>query len=171
MGNSFSDALSSLNNSLFFSRTIQFGSGYSYSVPHFPQISKDNATAAFNGLLRSVSQPIVGIEALEMRVRVNRLERRVSALSEATESNRKGINFDPITSSGTEVVSALTRKKLLITPRTVEICAVAVFFLVGAVIGRSLLDRLWLVGGIGTACWAYAAVHRYGLTYDHLPCI
>ena len=31
--------------------------------------------------------------------------------------------------------------------RTVELCAVAAFFAAGTVVGASLLDRLWLLGG------------------------
>ena len=44
--------------------------------------------------------------------------------------------------------------------RTVELCAIIGFFGIGVIVGASLLDRLWLLGGIGAAWWASGAVHR-----------
>ncbi|KAJ1409263.1 hypothetical protein B484DRAFT_423373 [Ochromonadaceae sp. CCMP2298] len=57
-------------------------------------------------------------------------------------------------------MDALSRGQLQMTPRTVELCAMFSFFLIGIIIGASLLDRLWLLGGITGAWWASGAVTR-----------
>ena len=38
--------------------------------------------------------------------------------------------------------------------------SVAAFFAMGTVVGASMLDRLWLLGGLLMAWWASGAVHR-----------
>jgi hypothetical protein len=54
----------------------------------------------------------------------------------------------------------ITPVSLEMTARTVEICSVIAFAGIGSVIGSSLLDRLWLLGGIMAAWWSSGAVHR-----------
>jgi hypothetical protein len=44
--------------------------------------------------------------------------------------------------------------------KSVELCAVFAFFSIGTIVGASLLDRLWLLGGIFAGWWASGAVHR-----------
>lgn len=42
----------------------------------------------------------------------------------------------------------------------VEIVSTITFFFIGILVGSSLLDRLWLVGGVGMGYWASVAVHK-----------
>jgi hypothetical protein len=57
-------------------------------------------------------------------------------------------------------VDSLQANTMAMNARTVELCSVAAFFIAGTVVGASLLDRLWLLGGLFAAWWASGAVHR-----------
>lgn len=50
--------------------------------------------------------------------------------------------------------------QIALNSRTVELSAIVSFFFIGTLIGASLLDRLWLLGGISMAYWASGAVNR-----------
>lgn len=63
-------------------------------------------------------------------------------------------------SSVTTFIDSLAASTLAMNARTVELCAIVGFFGIGVLVGASLLDRLWLLGGIGAAWWASGAVHR-----------
>lgn len=63
-------------------------------------------------------------------------------------------------STVTTFIDSLAASTLAMNARTVELCAVIGFFWIGVLVGTSLLDRLWLLGGIGAAWWASGAVHR-----------
>lgn len=133
----------------------------------FPNKIVNNSAAAFANLLKSTSGPLIATyEANEIKLRLSNLEKKVIAM--ASNMNRKertvmsASGFNSISLSGNQVIGALNRAQLPLTPRTVEICSIASFFVVGMVIGRSLFDRLWLVGGVASACWASVAVHRLG---------
>ena len=41
-----------------------------------------------------------------------------------------------------------------------SLTAVGAFFAMGTLVGASMLDRLWLLGGLLMAWWASGAVHR-----------
>ena len=43
--------------------------------------------------------------------------------------------------------------------RNIEICSIFGFFFIGIIIGWSLLDRLWLIGGITGAIWSANVVN------------
>jgi len=58
------------------------------------------------------------------------------------------------------VDSVLSADLLELNSKTVEICATIGCFALGSIISASLLDRLWLVGGILSAYWASGAVYR-----------
>ena len=63
-------------------------------------------------------------------------------------------------STVTTFIDSLAASTLAMNARTVELCAIVGFFWIGVLVGASLLDRLWLLGGIGAAWWASGAVHR-----------
>jgi len=63
-------------------------------------------------------------------------------------------------STVTTFIDSLAASTLAMNARTVELCAIIGFFWIGVLVGTSLLDRLWLLGGIGAAWWASGAVHR-----------
>ena len=63
-------------------------------------------------------------------------------------------------STVTTFIDSLAASTLAMNARTVELCAIIGFFGIGVIVGASLLDRLWLLGGIGAAWWASGAVHR-----------
>ena len=44
-------------------------------------------------------------------------------------------------------VDSLKMDLLELSPKTIEICSTCGFFVFGCILGASLLDRLWLVGG------------------------
>ena len=57
-------------------------------------------------------------------------------------------------------VDSLKTDLLELSPKTIEICSTCGFFLTGCVLGASLLDRLWLIGGVIGAYWASHAVYK-----------
>ena len=57
-------------------------------------------------------------------------------------------------------VESLSASTIEINPKTVEICSIISFFFIGAIIGASLLDRLWLLGGIIGGIYASKEVNR-----------
>lgn len=58
------------------------------------------------------------------------------------------------------IIDSLSFNTISLNAKTVEVCATASFFIIGSILGASLLDRLWLVGGIALAYWASGAVYR-----------
>ena len=86
-------------------------------------------------------------ELAALRARLDKVEKTGSAggKSKTTISN---------------FVDSLQANTMAMNARTVELCSVAAFFIVGTVVGASLLDRLWLLGGLFAAWWASGAVHR-----------
>jgi len=63
-------------------------------------------------------------------------------------------------SSVEKFVDSLTADTINMDSKTIEICSVLGFFVVGIIIGFSMLDRLWLLGGLISAYWASGAVYR-----------
>jgi hypothetical protein len=57
-------------------------------------------------------------------------------------------------------VDSLAANTMEMNAKTVEVCSTVAFFAVGTVVGASLLDRLWLLGGLLMGWWASGAVHR-----------
>jgi len=86
-------------------------------------------------------------ELAALRARLDKVEKTGSAggKSKTTISN---------------FVDSLQANTMAMNARTVELCSVAAFFIAGTVVGASLLDRLWLLGGLFAAWWASGAVHR-----------
>lgn len=102
-----------------------------------------------------VSNPSRGVskEYLALKARIDKLEKSLALVSTtSTGGNVK---------SKTKVdsfVDAITASTIQINAKTVELFAVISFFGIGAFVGASLLDRLWLLGGICGAWWASGAV-------------
>ena len=71
-----------------------------------------------------------------------------------------GIPGTQVSKNLNSVIDSLMFSTIQLNPKTVEVCATAGFFLIGALLGASLLDRLWLLGGLGLAYWASGAVYR-----------
>ena len=59
------------------------------------------------------------------------------------------------TSGASLMLDGLSQSNFRISTRNVEMCGTVGFFLIGAVVGASLLDRLWLIGGAMGAYWAH----------------
>jgi hypothetical protein len=59
------------------------------------------------------------------------------------------------TSGGSHLLDGLS-SNFRISARNVERCGTVSFFLIGTVVGASLLDRLWLIGGAVGAFWAHS---------------
>eukprot|EP01031_Cornospumella_fuschlensis_P025537 gene25537-30833_t len=92
-------------------------------------------------------------ELAVLRSRVEKLEKTISSLS----SNQVKAKQPTAVNS---FVDAITANTIQMNSKTVEICAVTSYFLLGMLIGYSLFDRLWLLGGIAGAWWAASIVHR-----------
>jgi hypothetical protein len=84
-----------------------------------------------------------------LRTRIDGIEKSLISIQTSKSKNAVG-NF----------VESLTATTIELNPRTVEIFAIITFFGIGAVLGASLLDRLWLIGGIIGGWWASGAVYR-----------
>jgi len=87
-------------------------------------------------------------EIAGLRGRLEKME-KVSLLSAGKK--RTGV---------TDFVDSLQANTLAMNARSVELCSIFAFFTIGTIVGASLLDRLWLLGGIFAAWWASGAVHR-----------
>lgn len=81
-------------------------------------------------------------EIYNLKLRIDGIEKNVGTLQTGKSKTAVG-NF----------VDSLAATTIEMNPRTVEICAVVSFFGIGTIIGFSLLDRLWLLGGIISAWW------------------
>lgn len=94
-------------------------------------------------------------ELQALKARLERLEKSVSTgvLSPSITGLKSKNTVDKFT-------DAVTAPTIQINARTVEIFSILSFFAIGAVLGASLLDRLWLLGGIVGAWWASGAVQR-----------
>ncbi|RYH05792.1 hypothetical protein EON65_43760, partial [archaeon] len=88
-----------------------------------------------------------------LRIRLEKLEKLISSLS------NNQVKFKQPTAVN-NFVDAITANTIQINPKTVEICVVLLYCFLGMLIGFSLLDKLWLLGGIAGACWAASIVHR-----------
>lgn len=87
----------------------------------------------------------------DLKIRLDRVEKSLAST--------QLIVGKPKTAVGS-FVDSLQAGKLQMNAKSVELCAILSFFIIGSVIGASLLDRLWLLGGIGGAWWASGAVYR-----------
>lgn len=62
-------------------------------------------------------------------------------------------------SSVTTFIDSITATKTIeINPKTVEICSIVSSFFIGIIVARTIYDRLWFVGGLGSAYWASGVV-------------
>jgi len=103
---------------------------------------------------QSNSRPSIStqIENLETQYKkdMSLLRNRLDAIE------RSIANIQVVKSKGAvgNFVESLAATTIEFNPRTVEILSSLSFFCIGAIIGASLLDRLWLFGGITAAWWA-----------------
>lgn len=107
-------------------------------------------------------------ELNELKLRLDKLEKSLATLTtgyqqgsgSTTGGGGGGVGLSSTKSSVADWMGAFNRGQLPMSPKTVERCSIVCFFVIGILIGASLLDRLWLLGGIMTAWWASDAVHR-----------
>lgn len=90
-------------------------------------------------------------ELIQLKNRVDKLEKRAITTQPLPKPKSNVEKF---------VDSVLSADLLEMNPRTVEICAMIGCFTLGSIISASLLDRLWLLGGIFSAYWASGAVYK-----------
>eukprot|EP00981_Chlorochromonas_danica_P013339 scaffold6187_cov168-Ochromonas_danica.AAC.3 len=110
----------------------------------------------------SSSSSSIRKEINSLRIRMERLEKTLSSLSSASSSSSSsstGISKGANTAVG-HFMDAISAGTITFNAKTVEICAIIAFFSIGVVMGYSLLDRLWFIGGVLGAWWASGAVHR-----------
>lgn len=90
------------------------------------------------------------------------LKAKVAQLERGSSSWAKGTT----NSGGARVADGFTTATFTISPRNVERCGVGGFFVLGSIVGASLLDRLWLIGGLAAGYWAATNARspsRYGV--------
>lgn len=114
-----------------------------------------NATHDISPTITSTLQ--LSLELIQMRDRLERLEKGLN------KGNSINLGIGQI-NSGIGVVNnlidSLSFNTLELNAKTIEICATLSFFVVGVILGASLFDRLWLIGGIVMAYWANGAVYK-----------
>lgn len=130
----------------------------SYASLRIPQIPlKSNETFS-----HEVSDAVATFEG-GVKKDLNSLKVRVDSIEKSISSLLQQQNSLSSTKSKTVVgsfVESITATTIEINPKSVEICAVISFFFIGSILGASLLDRLWLIGGIIGSIWASGAVYR-----------
>lgn len=99
---------------------------------------------------------------LSVTTDLNELVTRIEKLEKSIQSPTGTIRTKPLgpMDNINSLFDSLTFNQLALNARTVEVCAIFSMFIIGCVIGWSLFDRLWLLGGITTCWWASGAVHR-----------
>lgn len=97
-----------------------------------------NGTFDFNIFVREIS----GI-----KTRLDKMEKTIATINTGGQSLKAKSNVGSF-------MDAIIAPTIPINAKTVEIFSIITFFWIGAIIGRSLLDRLWLLGGIAGAWWA-----------------
>ena len=99
----------------------------------------------------------LSLELIQMRDRLEKLEKGLN------KGNSINLGIGQI-NSGIGVVNNLidsfSFNTLELNAKTIEICATLSFFAIGVILGASLFDRLWLIGGIVMAYWANGAVYK-----------
>lgn len=88
-----------------------------------------------------------------LRKDINSLKTRVDKIEKIVYKTRPSDGV-------TDFVKSLPTNMLEFNVKTVEKCSVFSFFLIGTILGASLFDRLWLLGGIVMGWWAAGAVRR-----------
>ena len=91
----------------------------------------------------------LSLEVASLRARLDRLER--------VSPDRPAPPPPGVVGS---LLDSLNFAQITLNARTVEVCSSLGFFCLGSLAGASLLDRLWLLGGIVAAHWAAGAVYR-----------
>jgi len=89
-------------------------------------------------------------EVISLKQRVDKLEKTVAT------NNPSGTAKTAVSS----FIDSLSANTIPMSARTIEICSIIAFFFIGVIIGASLIDRLWLIGGVTFSSWAAGAVHR-----------
>jgi hypothetical protein len=92
------------------------------------------------------------VDVKELLTRLDKLEKTQNVVS-------KSLSLKPYNTVD-KFFDSLTATQISLNARTVELCAIASMFIVGCIIGWSLLDRLWLLGGLSMSYWSSGAVHR-----------
>ena len=80
-------------------------------------------------------------DLLTLKVRIEKLEKVASSKSFFDLSNL----FDG--------------KSIGLNKKTIEVCSIFSFFIIGSILSRTVFDGLWFVGGLLTAWWASVAIN------------
>ena len=117
-------------------------------VPSFSSSSSSSIVSAEDGASKNATIKINAADIAALDKRLERLEKQ--AMIPTPKQKTVAESF----------VDSLKTDLLELSPKTIEICSTCGFFVVGCVLGASLLDRLWLVGGVMGAYWASHAVYK-----------
>jgi len=120
-----------------------------------------SATSPFSFSLPSASSTSTSRELAAIKSRLDKLEKSISTgLLVSSPSSLYKAKTTTAVGGWIDSLGGLAANTITINPQVVEWCSTAGFFFIGALIGASMLDRLWLLGGIAMAYWASGAVHR-----------
>jgi hypothetical protein len=96
-----------------------------------------------------------------LKTRVEKLERSLNSWSSsATTSSSSLTASTKVKGSMESFLDAIATPTIEINSKTIEIVSIITCFTFGALIGASLLDRLWLLGGLFGAYWASQTVSQ-----------
>ena len=107
----------------------------------------------------STSTLQLSLELIQMRDRLEKLEKGLN------KGNSLNLGIGTLNSGNTlgavnNLIDSFSFNTLELNAKTIEICATLSFFVIGVILGASLLDRLWLIGGIVMSYWANGAVYK-----------
>eukprot|EP01041_Mallomonas_annulata_P003278 gene3278-6490_t len=121
-----------------------FTSNLNYPSLNFPSNSRLNQST------------IGSSDDFQIRKDLNSIIQRLDKLEKTVSSAQLVKNKTPVE----HLLNSLTANTFAINPKNVEVCSIISFFFIGIIVGASLLDRLWLLGGIVASLWASGAVNR-----------
>ena len=90
---------------------------------------------------------------------ISQLKKRVNSMEKSILSGKPYQGKNPSTKSAAgKWVDGVTTQTIPMSRRTIQICSIISFAFIGMIVGASLLDRLWLLGGVAGSYWASDAV-------------
>eukprot|EP01040_Poterioochromonas_malhamensis_P012686 gene12686-13894_t len=145
------------------------------SFPPFVQLTVTNDSVAFQASntyeINALKQDVSTIKS-----KMDKIEKTLDQLSSMSSPSSTSLTTNyglaPMFASASTgqlsaktnnfvgAISALTSPSLSFDAKTIETCGIVVFFGLGSVLGASLFDRLWLIGGIITAYWSTTVINQ-----------
>lgn len=110
-----------------------------------------------------ISSPVASDNLDNFQILENNLKKEIGTLKSRLDNIEKTVATVQSSIAKTSVgnfVDSLAAGTIELNPKTIEVFSMISFFLIGSIIGTSLLDRLWLLGGIIGAWWASGAIYR-----------